>query len=529
MSPSNQPNTAAVTQRKVIIAACFGTFLEWYDFLTFASLAIYFSVLFFPPDNPTAALLASLATFGVGMVVRPLGAALFGSLADKYGRRPIFITTIALMGVTTFAVGLLPTYAQVGLLAPALLLLLRLLQGFAVGGEIGGVAVYLTEHAPANRRGVYTSVLQLMGPLGIMVSMLQVVLLQAFLSDAEFHSWGWRVPFLFSAVLLAISIKSRMNLEESPVFVQLSENDNVSKAPLRECLTDRRTLGRMALLFFCISAGGSLLFFSSQVYTTVFLKSVVRLEPQLAGTIVMLSTLVLFPLTIFCGWLSDRIGRKPVLMAGLLLGALAIIPVFNGLLHFGNPSLQKFNREVAVVLQGTPCSYSPFSDPGNDCERNQQFLTRLGVSYTLQAVPDTAGAAVSIAGDTRISGFQPVALSAALKAHGWSEQADPQQVDRFMLFLLLLIPVVAVALITGPQTAVLAELFPARTRYTAAALPHNLSAGWIGGLSPFMVTYLSVYAGNAMAGLWYPVGLLGFALVIGVLFLPETRNVALEH
>lgn len=529
MSSSNQPNSAAVTQRKVIIAACFGTFLEWYDFLTFASLAIYFSVLFFPPDNPTAALLASLATFGVGMVVRPLGAALFGSLADKYGRRPIFITTIALMGVTTFAVGLLPTYAQVGLLAPALLLLLRLLQGFAVGGEIGGVAVYLTEHAPANRRGVYTSVLQLMGPLGIMVSMLQVVLLQAFLSDADFHSWGWRVPFLFSAVLLAISIKSRMNLEESPVFVQLSENNNLSKAPLRECLTDRRTLGRMALLFFCISAGGSLLFFSSQVYTTVFLKSVVRLEPQLAGTIVMLSTLVLFPLTIFFGWLSDRIGRKPVLMAGLLLGFISIIPVFNGLLHFGNPSLQQFNREVPVVLQGAPCAYSPFRDPANDCERNQQYLTKHGVSYTLQNGPITAEAGVSIGGDTRISGFQPALLSEALKAHGWSEQANPQQINRFMLFLLLLIPVVAVALITGPQTAVLAELFPARTRYTAAALPHNLSAGWIGGLSPFMVTYLSVQAGNAMAGLWYPVGLLGFALVIGVLFLPETRNVSLEH
>lgn len=526
MSPNNQPDAAAVTQRKVIIAACFGTFLEWYDFLTFASLAIYFSVLFFPPDNPTAALLASLATFGVGMVVRPLGAALFGSLADKYGRRPIFITTIALMGVTTFAVGLLPTYAQVGLLAPALLLLLRLLQGFAVGGEIGGVAVYLTEHAPVNRRGVYTSVLQLMGPLGIMASMLQVVLLQAFLTDAEFHSWGWRVPFLFSAVLLAISIKSRMNLEESPVFVQLSENNNVSKAPLRECLSDRRTLGRMALLFFCISAGGSLLFFSSQVYTTVFLKSVVRIEPQLAGTIVMLSTLVLFPLTIFFGWLSDRIGRKPVLMAGLLLGFLSIIPVFNGLLHFGNPSLQQFNREVAVVLHGTPCAYSPFSDPANDCERNQQYLTKHGVSYTLQTGAQDAG--VSIGTDTRISGFQPAALSEALKAHGWSEQADPLQINRFMLFLLLLIPVVAVALITGPQTAVLAELFPARTRYTAAALSHNLSAGWIGGLSPFMVTYLSVQAGNAMAGLWYPVGLLGFALVIGVLFLPETRNVALH-
>src|SRR5487761_2158961 len=210
-----------VTQRKVVIAACFGTFLEWYDFLTFASLATYFSVLFFPPENPTAALLMSLATFGVGMVVRPMGSALFGSLADKYGRRPIFIATISLMGMTTFLVGVLPTYAQIGILAPLLLLVLRLLQGFAVGGEIGGVAVYLTEHAPQGRRGFYTSVLQLMGPLGILVFTSQIVLLQAFLSDADFHRWGWRVPFLFSALLLFISIKTRMSLEESPVFRQL--------------------------------------------------------------------------------------------------------------------------------------------------------------------------------------------------------------------------------------------------------------------------------------------------------------------
>src|SRR5512145_1065223 len=268
--------TITSTQRKVVLGACFGTFMEWYDFLTFASLATYFSVLFFPPENPTAALLMSLATFGVGMVVRPLGSALFGNLADRFGRRPIFIATISLMGITTFLVGLLPTYAQIGLAAPILLLVLRLLQGFAVGGEIGGVAVYLTEHAPQGRRGFYTSVLQLMGPLGILVSTFQIVLLQVFLSDADFHSWGWRIPFLFSALLLFISIKSRMSLEESPVFRQMEEEGTLSKAPLRECLSDRRTLGRMALLFFCISAGGSLLFFSSQVYANVFLKSVVR-------------------------------------------------------------------------------------------------------------------------------------------------------------------------------------------------------------------------------------------------------------
>lgn len=522
------PPEPAVIHRKVAIAACFGTFLEWYDFLTFASLATYFSTLFFPQGNPVAALLASLATFGVGMLVRPLGAALFGSLGDKYGRRPVFIATIVLMGLATFCVGLLPTYAQVGMLAPILLLVLRLLQGLSVGGEIGGAAVYLTEHAPAGKRGFYTSVLQLMGPLGILVSTLQVVLLQSYLSAEDFQAWGWRVPFLLSIVLLMISIKSRVNMYESPVFLHLREKHNLSKAPLLECLRNPHTLGRMLLLFSCISAGGSLLFFSSQIYANVYLKSVVRLDPQTASALVMLSTLVLFPLTIYFGRLSDRIGRRPVLLAGLLVGCLAIFPVFKGLMHYGNPTLERFNSEVAVGLYGESCGYDPFTETKNDCERNQQLLAKLGVSYTLYPAQAPNETLVRI-GTREVIGYKSDELTRMLKAEGWTEQADPEQVNRLMIFLLLLIPVIAVGLITGPQTATLAELFPARTRYTAVALPHNLSAGWIGGMSPFMITLLSVKAGNALSGMWYPVGLLTAAFIIGLIFLPETRNVSLEE
>lgn len=523
-----EPQAITPTQRKVIIAACFGTFLEWYDFLTFASLATYFSVLFFPPDNPTAALLASLATFGVGMLVRPLGAAVFGSLGDKYGRRPIFIATIFLMGVTTFAVGLLPTYAQVGMFAPLLLLLLRLLQGFAVGGEIGGAAVYLTEHSPVNRRGFYTSVLQLMGPLGILASMLQVVLLQSLLSDADFHSWGWRIPFLLSIVLLLISLKSRMGMIESPVFLEMQKSETLSKAPLRECLTDKRTLGRMALLFFCISAGGSLLFFSSQVYTNVFLKSVVKVDAQLASTMVMATTIALFPLTIFFGWLSDRIGRRPILLAGLLLGAVTILPVFNGLLHYGNPVLAKFNDSVTVKLSGESCRYNPFVPARNDCERNQEWLTKQGVVYVLE---EQSGAVeqVAVQGQLPIKGFNTEALQQTLQIAGWPSKADSQQVNIPVIVGLLFVLVLALAMITGPQTAVLAELFTARTRYTAAALPHNLSAGWIGGMSPFMVMLIGTRMGDVSLGVWYPAGLLCMAFVVGLLFLPETRNVSLEN
>jgi len=527
LSTSLPTPQASVIQRKVAIAACFGVFLEWYDFLAYASLATYFSTLFFPQENPDAALLASLATFGVAMLVRPLGAALFGAMGDKYGRRPVFIATIVLMGVATFCVGLLPTYAQVGMLAPVLLLILRLLQGFAVGGEIGGSAVYLTEHAPINKRGAYTSVLQLMGPLGILVSTLQVVLLQSYLSAEDFQAWGWRVPFLISILLLLISIKSRINMFESPVFIHMREKHTLSKAPLRECLANRHTLGRMALLFFCISAGGSLLFFSSQVYTSVYLKNVVRLDPQTASTLVMMSTLLLFPLTIFFGWLSDRIGRRPVLLAGLLLGCLAIFPVFKGLMHYGNPALERFNQEVPVSLYGTSCVYDPFTKTSNDCERNQELLAKLGVSYTLYPSEKPPVTQVRV-GKSEVTGFQPALLTEALKLEGWTEHADPLQTNRVMLFLLLLILLTAVGLITGPQTAVLAELFPARTRYTAVSLPHNLSAGWIGGMSPFLITLLSVKAGNALSGMWYPVSLLTMAFVIGLVFLPETRNVSLE-
>jgi MFS family permease len=372
-------------------------------------------------------------------------------------------------------------------------------------------------------------VLQLMGPLGILVSTFQVVLLHLFLSDSSFGSWGWRIPFLFSALLLYISIKTRMSLEESPVFRELQAEGTVSKAPLRECVTDRHTLGRMALLFFCISAGGSLLFFSSQVYVNVFLKSVVRLDAQLASTLVMTSTLLLFPLTIFCGWLSDKVGRRPILLAGLILGAVTIMPVFKALQHYGNPALERFNRDVVVTLHGTDCGYSPFRKAANDCERNQEYLTKNGVTYTLQEQPGGQGVSVDLGSDTAVSGFQPAELTDKLKSKGWAEKADSAQVNRLMLFLLLIVPVVAVALITGPQTAVLAELFTARTRYTAAAVPHNLSAGWIGGLSPFMVTLLSVQAGNALAGLWYPVGMLAIASIVGLLFLPETRDVDLSQ
>lgn len=418
--------------RKVAIAACFGTFLEWYDFLTFATLAVVFGPLFFPSSDPSTALLASLATFGVGMVVRPIGAAIFGSIGDRIGRRPVFMITITLMGIATVCVGFLPTYAQVGIWAPILLVSLRLLQGLSAGGEIGGSAVYLTEHAGDSNRGFKTSFLQLMGPLGILVSTLQIALLQTYLTQEEFLSWGWRVPFWVSFILLLIAFKARMALEETPIYLQLSKTEAQSKSPLRDNLKDPETRKRMFLLFFCISAGGAVLFFCVQVYTAIFLKTTVKLAPQVVDQLSVYATVALLPFTVFAGWLSDKIGRKPVVVSGLLLGATLILPAF----------------------------------------------------YLLQS---NSGSISLIAGVL-------IGLSAIL------------------------------ALVVGPQTALLAELFPAKTRNSAATLPHNLAAGWIGGLLPLIVTWLNQYWESSIAGLWYPTAFLAGGAIVAMIYLPETRR-----
>ena len=424
---------------KIATAACFGTFLEWYDFLTFATLAVAFAPLFFPSSDPVTGLLASLATFGAGMVVRPLGAAFFGSLGDRIGRRPVFLITITLMGGATFAVGFLPTYEQIGIWAPILLVSLRLLQGLSAGGEIGGSAVYLTEHAGNSNRGLKTSVLQLMGPLGMLVSTLQLVLLNQFLDPVSFKEWGWRVPFWFSIILLLVALKVRMTLEETPIFKEMLAQGQTSKSPLRDNFRDKETRRQMFLLFFCISAGGSVLFFCVQVYTGIFMKSALQINPQIVDTLTITATLVLFPLTILSGALSDRIGRRPVVISGLLLGTILIQPAY-------------------------------------------QFLQAL------------------------------------------SQQVTP---DYFLMAGTLVTITLPLALVVGPQTALLAELFSAKTRNSAATLPHNLAAGWIGGLLPLIVTWLNKEFSSQLAGLWYPTIFLAIAAGLAIFFLPETKKIDL--
>ena len=428
------------------IAACFGTFLEWYDFLTFATLAVVLGPLFFPSNDPNTGLLASLATFGIGMVVRPIGSALFGSLGDRIGRKPVFMITIALMGLATVSVGFLPTYGQIGIWAPILLVGLRLMQGLSAGGEIGGSAVYLTEHAGNENRGFKTSFLQLMGPLGILVSTIQIAFLQQWLSAEEFQEWGWRVPFWISILLLLIVFKARMALEETPVFLELSKHAEKNGSQLINNFKDPEIRKRMFLLFFCISSSGAILFFCVQVYTAIFLKTSVRLNTSLVDQLSIFATMMLFPLTIFAGWLSDRIGRKPVVLIGIFLGAIFIHPAFQLLQVLGNLYIQ-----------------SP------------AFSSLLGIGSILMVLALSLG------------------------------------------------------LVVGPQTALLAELFPAKNRNSAATLPHNLAAGWIGGLLPLIVTWLNQVFSNNLAGLWYPTTFLLSAAIVSFLYLPETKNNNLNH
>ncbi|APB97993.1 MFS transporter [Polynucleobacter asymbioticus] len=433
----------AHSYRKVALAACFGTFLEWYDFLTFATLAVAFSPLFFPSSDPSTGLLASLATFGVGMVVRPIGAAFFGSLGDRIGRKPVFIVTITIMGLATVCVGFLPTYAQIGIWAPILLVFLRLLQGLSAGGEIGGSAVYLTEHAGSKNRGFKTSFLQLMGPLGILFSTLQIALLRNYLTPEEFQSWGWRVPFWVSIVLLAIAFKARMSLEETPVYLELMNKNQRSESPLLENFKDPKTRKHMFLLFFCVSAGGAILFFCIQVYSSIYLKTSTKIPAEVVDQLSIYGTISLLFFTVFAGWLSDKIGRKPVVASGLVLGAALILPAFELLNAIGNNASNQNNSNylLALILIG---------------------------------------------------------LSAIL------------------------------GLVVGPQTALLAELFPAKSRNSAATLPHNLAAGWVGGLLPLIVTLINREYENPTAGLWYPTAFLICAAVTALIYLPETRKVNLN-
>jgi MFS family permease len=533
-APSEQvlPRVAAngidAGHRRVIFASSLGTVFEWFDFYLYGTLAVFFGTLFFPPGHETAAFLASLATFGAGFAVRPLGALVFGRIGDMVGRKYTFLITIVVMGLATALVGVLPTYAQIGLWAPVLLVALRLAQGLALGGEYGGAATYVAEHAPEGRRGYYTSWIQTTATLGFFLSLAVILGCRLTFGDDDFKEWGWRVPFLFSVILLAISVYIRLKLAESPLFADLKAQGKHSRRPLSESFGERRNLKIVLLALLGATAGQGVVWYTGQFYALFFLQNTLKLDFRLSYVLIAIALAIGTPFFIFFGKLSDRIGRKPVMVAGCLLAALTYIPIFNGLSHYANPALAGFQDHAAITLAARDCHFNIFAKPTTSCDRARDFLTKSGLSYTSLPYNGRDEVVTTIAGQ-RLVGFDEAQYRTALESSGYPSAADPARVNRPMTVLLLVILMIYVTMVYGPIAAFLVELFPTRIRYTSMSLPYHIGNGWFGGFLPFIAAALVVKSGDIYYGLWYPIAVAAMAAVVGLLFVRETKDVDIRR
>ncbi len=507
--------------RKVILASSLGTVFEWYDFFLYGILAALIGRLFFPIDNPTAATLASLATFGAGFGVRPLGAVLFGHFGDRIGRKYTFLATITLMGLATAAIGLLPTYASAGLWAPALLVLLRLLQGLALGGEYGGAAIYVGEHAPRGRRGEYTSWIQISVVGGFLLCLIVVLITRGLMSEADFEAWGWRIPFLLSLVMLAISIYIRLQLAESPVFQAMKAAGTISKNPIVDAFSDRANVGRVLVALFGVAAGLTVVYYTSQFGTLYFLTGNAGVSEREALIYLAVGALFAAPLYVGFGMLSDRVGRKKILLAGYVLAMLLVFPLFRLMAEGANPQLVAAQREAPAILETPQCDFSVFARQQTEpCARALGYLVKRGIAHETREAPVLA----LTVGDQRVEGFDQAAYTAALTAAGYPESADPALKDRWKIILAIFAMVALSAMTYGQVAAILVELFPARVRYTSMSVPYHIGTGYFGGFLPFIQQLIVVRTGDPYAGLWYTVAVLAMAFTVSLLFLPETRG-----
>ncbi|HTT39289.1 MAG TPA: MFS transporter [Burkholderiales bacterium] len=502
-------------EKRVIFASSLGTVFEWYDFYLYGSLAVFFGKLFFPPGNDTAALLASLATFGAGFAVRPFGALVFGRVGDIVGRKYTFLITIVVMGACTFLTGLVPTYATIGWWAPILLVSLRLAQGLALGGEYGGAATYVAEHAAHDRRGYDTSWIQTTATLGIVLSLVIILFFRLNMEPAEFASWGWRIPFWFSVILLGISVYIRLRLEESPVFAQVKAEGKTSKAPLRESFANPQNLKLVLIALFGAVAGEGVVWYTGQYYALYFLVSVLKVDYVTVYTWIIIALLIGTPFFVVFGALSDRIGRKKIMMAGFLLAVITYIPIFKGLTHFANPGLEEAAAANPVMLYGRDC--------GKPCDGARDFLAKSGVPYThVEAKPGEP--LVLAVGSAEVKGFDAKAYGDALKASNYPPKADPARINHVMVIVLLVILVIYVTLVYAPIAAFLVELFPTRIRYSSMSLPYHIGNGWFGGFVPLIATSVVVATGNIYAGLYYPMAIALISLIVGSIFIRETKD-----
>jgi MFS family permease len=512
--------------RSVILASSLGTVFEWYDFYIYATLAPFFAALFFPPGNATAALLASFATYAAGFLVRPFGALVFGRIGDLVGRKYTFLITILVMGLSTAAVGLLPTYATAGMLSPTILVLLRLAQGLALGGEYGGAATYVAEHAPDHKRGLHTSWIQTTATLGFFLSLVIIGGCRANMAEAAFKSWGWRIPFLISIVLLVISVYIRLKLNESPVFLQMKAEGKRSKAPLRESFTNWANGKIVLVALFGAAAGQGVIWYTGQFYALFFLTGTLKISWKTAYMIIAVALVLGTGLFLFFGWLSDRIGRKRIMLAGCLLGAVTYFPIYRAMTHYGNPALERFAANTKISLLASNCQMHLFPNPKtvySECDKVQDFLSKRSLSFDTTEGEPGAKPVTTING-TSITGWDEAKLGATLGGLGYPKAAKEDDINVPMLILLVFIQLVYVTMVYGPIAAFLVELFPARIRYTSMSLPYHIGNGWFGGMLPLTAAALVAANGNIFAGLWYPVVVAAITLVVGSIFIRETRG-----
>jgi MFS family permease len=515
-------------EKLVIIASSAGTVFEWYDFYLYATLAPFFAALFFPKGNDTAALLSAFATYAAGFLVRPFGALVFGRIGDLIGRKYTFLVTIVVMGMATFGVGLLPTYEMVGWWAPVILVILRLLQGLALGGEYGGAATYVAEHSAHDRRGFNTSFIQTTATLGFFMALLIIGLCRTFIGKEIFADWGWRIPFWASAVLLAVSIWIRLKLSESPVFKKMKEEGKGSKAPLTDSFLRYPNNKYVFLALFGATAGQGVVWYTGQFYAMFFMQITLRLDFLTTYILIGASLLLATPFFVVFGRLSDKIGRLKIIMFGCLIAAATYFPLFQALSYYVNPDLVAFSEKtkITVMADDENCKTHVFVGPWSkfsSCDRAQDYLTKQGLSFTRVKGIEGRDVVLKI-GDTTLEGWKPAEVDKVLKDQGYKNTADPNKINYPMTLLILFILVLYVTMVYGPIAAFLVELFPTRIRYTSMSLPYHIGNGWFGGMLPLLATAIVASTGNIYNGLWYPIIVSVMTLIIGTLFLKETKD-----
>ena len=529
-------------EKKVIFASSLGTVFEWYDFYLAGSLAAYISKTFFSGVNPTAAFIFTLLGFAAGFAVRPFGAIVFGRLGDLVGRKHTFLVTIVIMGVSTFVVGFLPGYASIGFAAPVIFIAMRLLQGLALGGEYGGAATDVAEHAPAHRRGFYTAWIQTTATLGLFLSLLVILGVRTLIGEQSFGAWGWRIPFIASILLLAVSVWIRLQLNESPVFLRIKAEGKTSKAPLTEAFGQWKNLKIVILALVGLTAGQAVVWYTGQFYALFFLTQTLKVDGASANILIAISLLIGTPFFVFFGSLSDRIGRKPIILLGCLIAALTYFPLFKALTHYANPQLElaTMKAPITVVADPATCSFQ-FNPVGtskftNSCDIAKSALAKAGLNYENVAAQAGATAQIKV-GDTVIDAYDGKAadakakgaafdktLATTLKSAGYPAKADPAQLNWPMTIVVLTILVIYVTMVYGPIAAMLVEMFPTRIRYTSMSLPYHIGNGWFGGFLPATAFAIVAAQGNIYSGLWYPIVVALITCVIGLLFVKETKD-----